>query len=52
MLIKVFVALPLAALLMAAAPAPVAPPVPSIAAPDEVAANPANHLFLEGRAPR
>jgi peptidylprolyl isomerase len=34
-------------LLVAAAPAPVAPPAPSIAAPEEVAANPANHLFLD-----
>ena len=35
-----------AALLVAAAPAP-PPPAPSIAAPPEVAANPANHLFLD-----
>jgi peptidylprolyl isomerase len=47
MLIKALVALPVAALLVAAAPAPVAPPAPSIAAPEEVAANPANHLFLD-----
>jgi len=47
MLIKALVALPLAALLVAAAPAPVAPPAPSIAAPDDIVANPANHLFLD-----
>jgi peptidylprolyl isomerase len=35
-----------AALLLAAAPPP-APPAPSIAAPADVAANPANHLFLD-----
>jgi peptidylprolyl isomerase len=35
-----------AALLVAAAPAPL-PPAPSIMAPPEVAANPANHLFLD-----
>ena len=35
-----------AALLVAAAPAP-PPAAPSIAAPPEVAANPANHLFLD-----
>ncbi len=37
---------PLAALLVAAAPAP-APTAPSILAPPEVAANPANHWFLD-----
>jgi len=47
MFTKLLVALPVAALLIAAAPAPVAPPAPSIAAPAEVAANPANHLFLD-----
>jgi cyclophilin family peptidyl-prolyl cis-trans isomerase len=46
MLTKAFFALPLAALLIAAAPAPVAAP-PSLAAPAEVAANPANHMFLD-----
>jgi cyclophilin family peptidyl-prolyl cis-trans isomerase len=44
---KALFALPFAALLIAAAPAPVAAPVPSIAAPPEVASNPANHLFLD-----
>jgi len=44
---KALFALPFAALLIAAAPAPVAAPVPSIAAPPEVVANPANHLFLD-----
>ena len=45
---KALFALPFAALALiaAAAPAPV-PPLPSIVAPAEVAANPANHLFLE-----
>jgi cyclophilin family peptidyl-prolyl cis-trans isomerase len=43
MIIKALFALPFAALLMAAAP----PPAPSIAAPAEIAANPANHLFLD-----
>lgn len=46
-MIKALFSLSLAALLLAAAPAPVAPPAPSIAAPDEVVANPANHLFLD-----
>ena len=45
MFVKALFALPLAALLVAAAPAPA--PVPSIAAPAEVAANGANHLFLD-----
>ena len=45
MIIKALFALPFAALLMAAAPPPA--PAPSIAAPAEVAANPANHLFLD-----
>ena len=47
MLSRAFLALPLAALLIAAAQAPTAPAAPSIAAPPEVAANPANHLFLD-----
>ena len=49
MLIKSICMLPFAALLLAAAPAPkaVAPAMPSIAAPAEVAANPANRLSLE-----
>ena len=37
---------PLAALLMAAKPAPVAP-LPTIIAPAEIAANKANHLFIQ-----
>ncbi|MGE5562846.1 MAG: peptidylprolyl isomerase [Bacillota bacterium] len=45
MLIKALFALPIAALL-AAAPPPVAP-MPAIIAPADVAANPANHLFLD-----
>jgi peptidylprolyl isomerase len=45
MIIKALLALPFAALLMAAAPPPA--PAPSIAAPAEIAANPANHLFLD-----
>jgi peptidylprolyl isomerase len=41
-------ALPLAAfLLIAAKPAPIAPPLPSIVAPAEIAANKANHLFIQ-----
>jgi cyclophilin family peptidyl-prolyl cis-trans isomerase len=41
-------ALPLAAFaLVAAKPAPVAPPMPSIIAPAVIAANKANHLFIE-----
>jgi peptidylprolyl isomerase len=48
MFFKALFALPVAAFLLAAAPAPVAPPpAPSIAAPPEVAANPANHWFLD-----
>jgi cyclophilin family peptidyl-prolyl cis-trans isomerase len=39
--------LPLAALLIAAKPAPVPPAMPSIIAPPELAANKANHLFIE-----
>ena len=38
--------LPFAALLIAAKPAPVAP-VPSVIAPAEIAANKANHLFIQ-----
>ena len=45
MIIKALFALPFAALLMAAAPSTA--PAPSIAAPAEIAANPANHLFLD-----
>jgi cyclophilin family peptidyl-prolyl cis-trans isomerase len=41
-------ALPLLAFaLVAAKPAPVPPPMPSIVAPPEIAANKANHLFIE-----
>ena len=46
MIVKALFAAPLAALLIAATQAPVAP-APSIAAPAEVAANPANHWFLD-----
>ena len=45
---KSLFALSFAALtLVAAKPAPVPPPMPSIAAPAEIEANKANHLFLE-----
>ena len=44
---KLLFAAPLALALMAAAPAPVVPPAPSLDAPAEVAANPANHWFLD-----
>ena len=45
---KAVFALPLMAVaLIAAKPAPVPPPMPSLVAPAEVAANKANHLFLE-----
>src|SRR3954447_22262891 len=45
---KDLVALPLIAVaLIAAKPAPVAPPMPSIVAPPEIAANKANHLFIQ-----
>jgi cyclophilin family peptidyl-prolyl cis-trans isomerase len=47
MLSKALFALPLAALLIAAAPSPAPAPAPSIDPPPEVAANPANHLFLD-----
>lgn len=47
MFTKIVFALPIALALIAAAPAPVPPPAPSIDAPAEVAANPANHLFLD-----
>jgi peptidylprolyl isomerase len=49
MLVKALFALPFVALLMAAAPPPqaTAPAIPAIAAPSEVAANPANHWFLQ-----
>ena len=41
-------ALPLVAFaLIAAKPAPVPPPMPSLVAPAEIAANKANHLFIE-----
>ena len=45
MLTRALLALPFAALLIAAAP--VTGPAPSILAPPEVVANPANHLFLQ-----
>jgi peptidylprolyl isomerase len=48
MLSKTVFALPLMAFaLIAAKPAPVPPPMPSILAPPEIAANKANHLFIE-----
>ena len=47
MFTKALFALPLAAVLIAAAPAPVAAPVPSIIPPPAVAANPANRLTLQ-----
>ncbi len=47
MFTKALFALPLAAVLVAAAPAPVAAPVPSIIPPPAVAANPANRLTLQ-----
>ena len=48
MLNRLLFSLPIAALLVAAARPPVvAPEAPSIVAPDAVAANPANHLFLD-----
>jgi cyclophilin family peptidyl-prolyl cis-trans isomerase len=48
MFTKALILLPLAAFaLVAAKPAAVPPPLPSIAAPPEIAANKANHLFIE-----
>ena len=44
---KSLLLLPFAALLMAAKPAPVAAPVPSIVPSAEIVANKANHLFLQ-----
>src|SRR5437868_4141645 len=45
---QALLALPLLAFaLVAAKPAPVPPPMPSILAPPEIAANKANHLFLQ-----
>jgi peptidylprolyl isomerase len=43
---KAFSALPLTGLLIAAAP-PTAAPTPSLVAPPEIVANPADHLFLD-----
>jgi cyclophilin family peptidyl-prolyl cis-trans isomerase len=48
MLRKSLLALPIVALgLIAAKPAPVPPPMPSIVAPEAIVANKANHLFIE-----
>ena len=48
MFTKNLIALPFVAFaLIAAKPAPIAPPAPSILAPPEIVANRANHLFLE-----
>jgi len=48
MFTKSLLALPLVAFaLIAAKPAPISPPMPSIVAPAEIAANKANHLFIE-----
>jgi peptidylprolyl isomerase len=44
---KSLLLLPFAALLIAAKPAPLPPPMPSLVAPAEVAASRANHLFLQ-----
>ncbi|MFL6758727.1 peptidylprolyl isomerase [Sphingomonas sp.] len=44
---KSLLLLPFAALLIAAKPAPLPPPMPSLVAPAEVAANKANHLFIQ-----
>lgn len=44
---KLLIALPLMAFALVAANAPGTAPAPSIAAPADVAANPANHLFLD-----
>jgi peptidylprolyl isomerase len=47
-MIRILIGLPLvAAALIAAKPAPVPPPMPSIVPPAEISANKANHLFLE-----
>jgi cyclophilin family peptidyl-prolyl cis-trans isomerase len=47
MLFRHLLTLPFAALLLAAAPPPISAPAPSPIPPSEVAANPANHLFLD-----
>ena len=47
MFTRFLLALPLSVALIAAVQAPVAPTAPSLDAPPEVAANPANHLFLD-----
>jgi cyclophilin family peptidyl-prolyl cis-trans isomerase len=47
MFAKLLFAAPIAAMLIAAAPAPVVPPAPAIVPPPEVVANRANHLFLD-----
>src|SRR3954463_5292482 len=48
MLVRLSFALPLLAFaLIAAKPAPVQPSLPSVTAPAEIVANPANHLFLD-----
>jgi peptidylprolyl isomerase len=44
---KSLLLLPFAALLIAAKPAPLPPAMPSLVAPAEIAANRANHLFLQ-----
>ena len=44
---KALLLLSFAALLIAAKPAPLPPPMPSLVAPAEVAANKTNHLFLQ-----
>jgi cyclophilin family peptidyl-prolyl cis-trans isomerase len=44
---KSLLLLPLAAILIAAKPAPVTPPLPVIIAPAQIAANKANHLFIQ-----
>jgi cyclophilin family peptidyl-prolyl cis-trans isomerase len=44
---KSLLLLPLAAILIAAKPAPVPAPMPSIIAPAQIAANKANHLFIQ-----
>jgi peptidylprolyl isomerase len=47
MLVRSLLLLPFAALLVAAKAPPAPPPMPSIAAPAEIAANKADHLFIE-----